>query len=420
MSARSIQNAHALDVMLSPRLNGDLRFEAVAALRNCWRSAQEALQQSRCGVRCLAELALGELLIESDRFQSQPDAQRLQLIFKLQSGVLTAASYLALANRSVIQGVRNSQLYDQHFAQAVEQVLTTSLEINGSHNKAMPEIYRSYDLLGREMLLALELSRVRFGESAISRRHWLQRLDVQIDRLKTAALGGLGLKNAAVLKTLLHSESEHARLYRPALFEVTTLPYPVLNLGKLLRNNYMHKQQAFDPGAAPLLVAAAFSRILSPEDRIAAVQVDFSKEGESHIHGDIDLMLSIKPRSQSGLRAGIHVIEIKFHSDFKSIVYSHGRELKKAHSQLDKSVAVMQRYGVQAHRGIALFDTQVGGRPVEIMHNACVDTDLYRVHLVQSSERPQPYEHYLNILDAKVCGVGDVLKVLGERADCSR
>ena len=413
MSARSTQNAHVIDVMLSPRLHGDLRFEAVAALRNCWRSAQEALQQSRCGVRCLAELALGDLLVDSDRFQSQPDAHRLQLIFKLQSGVLTAASYLALANRAVLQGARNTPLYDQRFVQAIEQVLATTAEINGNPNKETSEVYRSYDLLGREMLLALELSRVRFSDSAIARRHWVERLDAQIDRLKTVPLGGSGLKNAVVLKTLLYSESGNARLYRPALFEVMTLPYPILNLGKLLRNNYWRHQQAFAPGAAPLLVAAAFSHILSSGDRIAAVQVDFSREGESPIHGDIDLMLSIGRRSQSGLKSGIHVIEIKFVSDFKSIVYSPGRELKKAHTQLDKSVAVMQRYGVQAHRGIALFDTQVGGRPVEIMRNACVDTDLYRVHLVQSWERAQPYEHYLGILDAKVCGVGDVLKVLG-------
>mgnify|MGYP001301490536 CR=1 FL=1 len=401
---------HPIDLLLS---NGDPlseEFNPATALRSCWRATQDTLVHHRCGMRALAELSLGEILCESDRLNREPNNE-LARVFTIHRLILSSAAYLSLANREVSFGLGEGREFEQKALTCIDELLEFSRVNRWDPGKLKKDLYASYSILGRAVLDGYKLLSKRFSKSPQLRRLWSETMKKTLNEISQNAIAGKGVRSSCVLKSLLSSDCQTSQIYRDAFAEISSLPYDVFNLGQLLRSNHREEQGSFAPGAAPLLVAAAFSRILSAKDRIVGVQIEFNKDGSQAVNGDIDLMLYIDRRSKSGLKPGFHVIEIKYQNAFKSFMEFSSREVTKALGQLKKSQDAMARYGIPVFKGIALFDTH-RGKAIEIVRNAFVGADLYRVHVVESDRKLSLSERSFRLVSEPNKDITDLIKVL--------
>lgn len=408
MPGAGVQRPNPLDLLVAPQSRG-ITINPVTALRGSVCAAREAFEAGQSPACVFAELSLGEILLESGRLPPGWESDQGRAAFELQHRILSAAAYLRLA---VISGERGIGAYRERALGCIDRLLAEKQIPHIKQPRRLREIDKAYLALQGALLESEGAILAVAGSGGNDQGRAAAVLERVVSRLSREAPLGRGVQGAPLMRSLLWPQTEIARMYSYALETVRTLPYRVLNVGALLRSNFNAATGSWSPGAAPLVVAAAFSEILSPNDRIVALVAKVPHEHHNGLQGDIDLMLSIQRGSRSGLAPGVHIVEVKYQNAFKFLMDHSNRELRRALEQLGTCSAALEKRGLSVQRGIVLFGSERGVRTVEASRGALLGAALYRVRPPRAQARLRLSPELLDLVSAPEQPLSAIIEAL--------
>ncbi len=411
MPGAGIQRPNPLDLLVAPRSEG-ISIDPVTALRGSVCAAREALEAGRSPACVFAELSLGEILLESGRLSQGWESAQGRSAFELQHRIISAAAYLRLA---LMDGERGIGAYRERALGCIDRLLTEKNIPHIKQPRRQREMDKAYLALQKVLLESEGAIFAAPGLEGVERGRAAAVLERVVFRLHREAPLGRALQCAPLMRSLLWPQTEIARMYSFALETIRALPYRVLNVGALLRSSFHAATGSWSPGAAPLVVAAAFSEILSPNDRIVALVAKVPHEHHKGLQGDIDLILSIQRGSRSGLTPGSHIVEVKYQNAFKLWMDHSHRELRRALEQLSTCTAALEKMGLSVRRGIVLFGSERGARTVEASRGALLDADLYRVRPPRAQTRLHLSGELLELVSAPEEPLSAVVEALSRK-----
>jgi len=329
-------------------------------------------------------LSLGEILIESGHLPGGWLSQQAETAFQLNSLILCAAAYLRLAASANESDVGD---YRQRAQRCIDSLLEAESPIGWTNESRVRDFDKAYRMLGRALL---ENHQALLGNKDITpghRRLLDSQLQTTVINLADPAPLSRMIKGVGLLQSLMWPSTDIGRMYSDAVATIASLPYEIHNIGPLLRESFVANDRSLLPAAAPIVVAAALSRILSPEDRIVAVVLKIPNSSGPGLKGDVDLLLNVKQSSKSGLAPGLHVLEVKYQNAFRALMDQNTRELRRAHEQLTVSEAKFRELGFPVRKGIILFTSVRGDGNIEVVKDRLFGTDFYRINCAHRSGR---------------------------------
>lgn len=383
MVAAVVKHVSPLDVLLPPS-GRSIAISPITALRATSQAARDALEVERSPVRALAELALGEILLESGRMPTSTAGDQAQICFEIHNQILTAAAFFRMAIAEQEIGIGT---YRKKALCAIDHLLENT--VLSSH----PERFAAKEFAGSCRTLGTAILETQIKVRDTQALTWPERNSIDATLQKYATRLAMvdpierSIRGTTLLRSLLWPSSEPERMYSDALARITALPYKVLNIGPLLRTHFLTTSREWLPGAAPLVVAAAFSERLTGQDRIVATMVKIPRPDNMGDLGDIDLLLSIGKKSRSGLSQGLHAIEVKYETAKKNLLDQNFLALKRAQRQIITSQIALTDQKLPVKTAIALFDSIRQNTPIEKLSRMGSDTDRYRVHQPNASGR---------------------------------
>lgn len=410
MPALNPPRTSPLDFLLPSMMPG-LSTNPLTALRGCWRNACEALELRRPPVHAFAELSLGEMLMESQGLPNGWFSDQAQKAFQIHRLIISAAAYLQLA---VNERERGIGCYRSRAQLCLESLLGADSPVGWAKESHLRDFDRSYHVLGLALLEDHQALLRTEGTSLTDRGQVDSRFQETARQLAARAPLSRLIKGVGALHSLLWPKTETERMYSKALATLASLSYDIKNIGHLLRESFQTDKRQWLPGAAPILVAATLSQLLSPEDRIVAVVLKIPNKSGNGLKGDVDLLLNVGRKSKSGLSQGLHAIEVKYQNAFKSLMDYNNRELKRALDQLTVSETQFRELGFTVRKGVALFDSVQAGKTIEIKKGALSNADLYHVHHRSSPSQLTFSEKVLKLVFARETSLQDVAKGLHE------
>lgn len=410
MPAVSSARTSPLDLLL-PSIKSGLDTNPLTALRGCWRNACQALELRRSPAQAFAELSLGEMLLESGYMPSGWISDQTQKAFQIHQLIISATTYLQLAVNEKEAGIG---CYRSRAQQCIDSLLRADSPLGWAKESRLRDFDRAYRVLGLALLEDHRALLQAAHTFPIARRQFNSRLQETTRELDAHAPFSRFIKGTCALHSLLWPVTEIERMHSNALATLAALPYEIKNIGYLLRESFRPDKQKWLPDAAPILVAATLSRILSPNDRIVAVVLKIPNESGAGLKGDVDLLLSVGRKSKSSLSEGLHVIEVKFQNAFRALMDQNSRELKRAIEQLTVSETQFRELGFTVRKGVALFDSVQAEKTIEIQKGALYEADLYRVRHSNAPTQLTFSEKILKVAFQRESSLMDVVKELGK------